>query len=86
MIASRLGVGRTTARRLFSLYQKGVEGQTRLDSNVAVPENDTHNASEKPSQCVVSSTGDDILGKLPKTFQIFSSLLEKVREMDIGRG
>lgn len=82
IVASRLGVGRTTARRLFSLYQKDVEGQTIEDSNVAVPENDIHKVGEKPSQCTVFSIDDDILGKLPKTFQIFSSLLEKVRNMD----
>jgi hypothetical protein len=85
-IASRLGVGRTTARRLFSLYQKGVKGQTREDSNSAVPENDTHKPSENPSQYTVLAIDYEILGKLPKTFQIFSSLLEKVRDMDIGKG
>lgn len=85
-IASNLGVGRTTARRLTIAYQKEKSRWTREDSNPSVPKAHVSDTPESKGQYIAFSIDDDILGKLPKTFQMFSVLLEKARKaQETGR-
>ncbi len=81
-IGSSLELARTTARRLALTYQKGIGCQSRETANPAVSKPNDGGAQGSHSQHHVSITDDDVLEKMPKTFQIFSSLLQKVREMD----
>jgi len=95
-IASRLGVSRSSARRLVNLCQKEAESQTDHHINSPVPNRDVSDTRVKriePREAVEGdagdavqfldvSTNDEVLAKMPKTFQIFSSLLTRVRDMD----
>lgn len=84
-IASRLGIGRTTARRLVLMYQKRNENQTAKNLGFSVPKQNVVVKEKNGSQRVSDSKDDDMLVKLPKTFQIFSNLLERVRRMQSDR-
>jgi hypothetical protein len=80
-IASRLGIGRTTARRLSKACQKDEKNWLEKGSNRFVPKGFDDNKVNKRGQCIAPSHDDDILGKMPKTFRIFSNLLEKARKI-----
>ena len=80
-IASRLGVGRTTARRLVLLCQKDEGSQTRDDIISDVPQTNDDNPQTNDSQCVPFEIKEDVLERLPKTFRIFASLVRRAREM-----
>ncbi|MCK4457732.1 MAG: hypothetical protein KAW39_08335 [Thermoplasmata archaeon] len=81
-IGSSLGLARSTARRLVLAYQKGIGCQSRESVRSSVPKHTDISTPEGHTQHIESSMDDDVLEKLPKTFQIFSSLLTRVREMD----
>jgi hypothetical protein len=93
-IASRLSISRSSARRLVNLYQKDTAGQidNHLDSTVpnrGVSDTCVEKMDRKEVvqvdlddavQSIDVSTNDEVLAKMPKTFQIFSDLLKQVRE------
>ena len=93
-IASNLKIGKTTARRLVILYQKGGDEQKEIDSDstgcnrkviCTFGENeDEQEAKSETSKNQIQDnrfpSNDDVLNKMPKTFQIFNSLLEKARK------
>ncbi|MFQ6107160.1 MAG: hypothetical protein ACE5QF_06200 [Thermoplasmata archaeon] len=81
-IGSSLGLARSTARRLVLMYQKEVGCQSREAANPSVSKPVDEGMDGSHSQQYGSIIDDDVLEKMPKTFQIFSSLLRKVREMD----
>ena len=81
-IGSSLGLARSTARRLVLMYQKEIGCRTVENVKSSVPKRTIIGTGEGHSQYVESNIDDDVLEKLPKTFQIFSSLLTRVREMD----
>jgi len=85
-IASKLGIGRTTARRLVTLYLKEKDIWTKAESNPPMPKYNVSNTGGSEDQHTASSFDDDILGKMPKTFQIFSKLLEKARSIQQNGG
>ena len=81
-IGSLLDLPRSTARRLSLGYQKDIGCQSSATKNPSVPnpvDIGTHRRHCQPSD---SSIDKDVLEQMPKTFQIFSSLLERVREID----
>jgi hypothetical protein len=80
-IASRLGIGRTTARRLAKACQKDEKNWLEKSSKRFVPKGIDDCKGDKEGQYVASSHDNDILGRMPKTFQIFSELIEKAREI-----
>jgi hypothetical protein len=93
-IASNLEIGRTTVRRLVCLYQKDGDNSLRIDvdgiaSNRKV--NCTFGENEEGEKAITENeknlcqdnrlpSNDTVLNKMPKTFQIFNSLLEKARQ------
>jgi len=93
-IASRLDIGRSSARRLVNLYQKDVESQIDREHDSHVPNRDMSDTcvekidrrevaegdAAETVQTIDTSTNDEVLAKMPKTFQIFSDLLKQVRE------
>jgi orotate phosphoribosyltransferase-like protein len=79
-IAFKLGVGRTTARRLVLMCQKRNESQIGRSIGSTIPKHNDTGMEGDSSQHVSTSIDNDILGKLPKTFQIFSMLLEEARK------
>jgi hypothetical protein len=81
-IESSLGLARSTARRLVLMYQKDIGCQTREDVESAVQKPTVNGTHEDHTQDVELTVDDDVLERLPKTFQIFSSLLARVRDMD----
>lgn len=81
-IGSSLGLARSTARRLVLMYQKEIGCQSSENVHSSVPKHTDISTLEGHAQHIESSIDDDVLRKLPKTFQIFSSLLARVREMD----
>ena len=81
-IGSSLGLARSTARRLALLYQKDIGCQAVEKVKSSVPKRIIIDTMQDQSQYVESNIDDDILERLPKTFQIFSSLLARVRDMD----
>jgi len=81
-IGSSLGLARSTARRLVLMYQKEIGCQSRETANPSVSKPIDEGTRGSHSQQYGSIIDDDVLEKMPKTFQIFSSLLRKVREMD----
>lgn len=85
-IASRLGIGRTTARRLVTMYLNDNSVKLENVTNPSVPKSNDYDISESKTPIIISSTDDDILGKLPKSFQIFSNLLEKAKKAQRKRG
>ena len=81
-IGSSLGLARSTARRLVLMYQKSIGCQTVENVKSSVPKRTIIGTGKGHSQYVESNIDDDVLEKLPKTFQIFSSLLARVRDMN----
>ena len=81
-IGSSLGLARSTARRLVLMYQKDIGCQTREEVKSPVQKPTVIGTREDHTQDVELTVDDDVLEKLPKTFQILSSLLARVREMD----
>jgi hypothetical protein len=81
-IGSSLGLARSTARRLALLYQKNIGCQAVGKVKSSVPKRITIDTKEGQSQYVESNIDGDVLERLPKTFQIFSSLLSRVRDMN----
>ena len=93
-IASILDIGRTSARRLVNLYQKDGDSQTKIDADIiesyrkvkgTFSENKDNqgpdsNTANNQGQYPQISSNDDVLSRLPKTFQIFNSLLERARQ------
>lgn len=79
-IASRLGIGRTTARRLVLAFQKSSGSQTKSDSNSSVPKTDSCHLMAEVGQHFSLSLKEDILEGMPKTFRIFVSLIRKARQ------
>ena len=96
-IASILNVGRTTARRLVNLYQKDGDSQTnidteKIDSNTNVKGTFSENKDDQGTDPDIAdnqgqypqlASNDDVLSRLPKTFQIFNTLLERAREKQV---
>ena len=80
-IASRLGVGRTTARRLALMCQKDSGCQTGHLVSPIFPKPAKIGGETSSSQNASSALDSGVLEKLPKTFRIFSELLEKAREL-----
>ncbi len=81
-IGSSLGLARTTARRLALTYQKEIGCQSSAIRNPSVPnpvDIGTHRRNSQPSDSAIDK---DVLEQMPKTFQIFSSLLERVRVIE----
>ncbi len=83
-IGSSLGLARSTARRLVLMYQKEIGCQSRDNVLSSVPKHIDIGTPVGHTQHIESSFGDDVLERLPKTFQIFYSLLAKAREMDVN--
>jgi orotate phosphoribosyltransferase-like protein len=85
-IASRLGIGRTTARRLVTvcLNKKSVEVDKEIYSSM--PKSNHFDSNKSDRSNLISSLDDDIFGKLPKSFQIFSELLEKAKDAQRRKG
>jgi len=81
-IGSSLGLARTTARRLALAYQNEIGCQPKATKNLAVPNTVDIGTRKGHSQHPDSNIDKDVLEQMPKTFQIFSSLLQKIREMD----
>ena len=79
-IASHLGIGRTTARRLVNLYLNKNSIWPSDEKNPSMPKSSVFNTSVSESQHIASSIDIDILGNLPKSFQIFSSLLQQAKK------
>ncbi len=86
-IASSLSIGKTTARRLVSLHQKDEDNPIRTDADGVGPiRKVTCTFSENEGDSINQPQDDrfplkdDVLNKLPKTFQILNSLLEKARQ------
>ena len=96
-IASNLKIGKTTARRLVILYQKDGDKQTeinfeRIGCNRKVNCTSGENEDEQEAKTETSKnqiqdnrfpSNDDVLNIMPKTFQIFTSLLEKARQKQV---
>jgi hypothetical protein len=80
-IASRLNIGRTTARRLVNLCQNDEKDWLEKGPNRFVPKFLIDDGRKKGDQLPNSSYDDEILARLPKTYQILAKLLEKAREM-----
>ncbi len=81
-IGSSLGLARSTARRLVLMYQKEIGCQSKATKNLAVPNTVDIGTRKGHGQHPDSNIDKDVLEQMPKTFQIFSSLLARVREMD----
>jgi hypothetical protein len=81
-IGSSLGLARSTARRLVLMYQKEIGCQSKATKNLAVPNTIDVGTRKGYSQHPDSNIDKDVLEQMPKTFQIFSSLLARVREVD----
>ncbi len=81
-IGSSLGLARSTARRLVLMYQKEIGCQSKATKNPAVPNTVDIGTRKGHSQHPDSSIDKDVLEQMPKTFQIFSSLLSRVRDMN----
>lgn len=81
-IGSSLGLSRSTARRLSLLYKKEIGCQAGEIATPSVPKRAIIGIHQQHSQHSESAIDDDVLERLPKTFQIFSSLLARVRDMD----
>lgn len=93
-IASNLKIGKTTARRLIIQYQEDGDEKKEIDPDKAgcnrkVNRTSGENEDEQEAKTETSITqpqddrfpsNDDVLNKMPKTFQIFNSLLEKARQ------
>lgn len=81
-IGSSLGLARSTARRLVLMYQKDIGCQAREEVKSPVQKPTVIGTHEDHTQDVGLTLDDDVLKRLPKTFQIFSSLLTRVRDMN----
>jgi hypothetical protein len=81
-IGSSLRLARSTARRLVLMYQKDIGCQTVVKAKSSVQKPTVIGTREDHTQDVELTLDDDVLERLPKTFQIFSSLLARVRDMD----
>ena len=81
-IGSSLGLARSTARRLVLMYQKEIGCQSKTTKNLAVPNTVDIGTCRVHSQHPDSDIDKDVLEQMPKTFQIFSSLLSRVRDME----
>ena len=81
-IGSSLDLPRSTARRLSLLYKKEIGCQAGEIATSSVPKRAISGTRQHHSQHSGSAIDDVILERLPKTFQIFSSLLARVRDMD----
>jgi hypothetical protein len=93
-IASNLKIGKTTSRRLVIHYQEDGDEKKEIDSDRAgcnrkVNCTFSENVGEQEAKTETSKnqiqdnqfhSNDDVLNKMPKTFQIFNSLLEKARK------
>jgi hypothetical protein len=79
-IASRLGIGRTTARRLVALYLNDTSVNFKKEADSSMPITNEVDMPESRNPIIISSIDVDILGRLPKSFQIFSKLLEKAND------
>ena len=91
--ASNLGIGKTTARKLVLLYQKDDE-QGKVDPeragcirNVNGTFNEDEEEQETKNENSKNQVQDDqfpsnydVLNRMPKTFQILNSLLEKAKK------
>ncbi len=79
-IASLLGVGRTTAKRLATMYQKGNEGQIEKVSNNRIQNESDAGPQKEGDQLPALSIDEGILECMPKTFRIFASLVKRAQE------
>lgn len=79
-IASYLSVGRTTAQRLATMYQKENESQIDKAPNNKMPKKGNTKHEDEDPQWPELSMEDGILDCLPKTFKIFISLVKRARE------
>jgi hypothetical protein len=64
------------------MYQKEIGCQSSVAKNPSVPNPVGIGTPNGHSQTSKSNIDKDVLEQMPKTFQIFSSLLARVREMD----
>jgi hypothetical protein len=64
------------------MYHKEIGCQSSENRNPTVPNPRNIGTRRRRSQTSVSNIDKDILEQMPKSFQIFSSLLERAREMD----
>lgn len=81
-IASSLGLARTTARRLVLMYHKQIGCQSNENRSRPLPNSRDIGTKRRRSQLSDSHIDKDVLEQMPKSFQIFSSLLERVREIE----
>ena len=79
-IASILGVGRTTAKRLATMYQKENESQIEKAPNNKMPKKDDTKHEIEDAQWPSLSMEEGILDCLPKTFKTFISLVKRAQE------
>lgn len=77
-----LGLARSTARRLVLMYQKEIGCQSKATKNLAVPNTVDIGTRKGHSQHPDSNIDKEVLEQMPKTFQTFSSLLSRVRDME----
>ena len=75
-----LGVGRTTAKRLATMYQKRNEGQIDRKPKKNVQKGDGKKQIIEDSQCPELSIDEEFLEYVPKTFKVFVSLVKRARE------
>lgn len=79
-IASLLGVGRTTAKRLATMFQKDNESQIEKGTNNKMPKKDDTKHEIEDIQWPALSVDEGILERMPKTFRIFVSLVKRAQE------
>lgn len=79
-IASLLGVGRTTARRLATMCQKENASQIEKGSNNRSRKESDARHQKEGDQWPALSTDEGILECMPKTFRIFASLVKRAQE------
>jgi len=80
-IALRLNISRSSARRLVGMCKKEDNNWTMDIDNPSMPKCDVSDTREIERHDIMPLTNDDIFSSMPKTFQIFSTLLAKAREM-----
>jgi hypothetical protein len=79
-ISTLLRIGKTTARRLATVCQKGIESQTKDESVSAVPKTSNQRDNRDECQSFEFSVDDEFLECMPKTFRIFLSLVKRARD------
>ncbi|MHA1962122.1 MAG: hypothetical protein ACW99U_18105 [Candidatus Thorarchaeota archaeon] len=81
-ISSILKVGRSSIRRVVLAHQNNDMSETDTLPDTCISIGEILDCQDEDNRTGSSLTDNDVLDGMPRTFQIFSSLLEKVRELD----